>query len=31
MYSQAAQELAKLTDKEFALLSAIRGWRELEM
>ncbi len=31
MYSQAAQELAKLTDKEFALLSAIRGWRELEI
>ena len=31
MYSRAAQEFAKLTDKEFAALSATRGWRELEI
>ena len=31
MYSRAAQELAKLTDKELTALSAKRGWRELEI
>ena len=31
MYSKAAQEFAKLTDKEFAALSAERGWREVEI
>ena len=31
MYSRAAQELAKLKDKELTALSAKRGWRELEI
>jgi hypothetical protein len=31
MYSKAAQEFARLTDKEFAALSATRGWSELEI
>jgi|HubBroStandDraft_3_1064219.scaffolds.fasta_scaffold310223_1 hypothetical protein len=31
MYSQAAQEFAKLTNKELTILSAKRGWRELEI
>ena len=31
MYSQAAQEFAMLTNKELTILSAKRGWRELEI
>jgi hypothetical protein len=31
IYSKAAQEFAKLTDEEFAALTATRGWRELEI
>ena len=31
MYSRAAQELAKLTNRELTALSAKRGWRELEI
>jgi hypothetical protein len=31
MYSHAAQELAKLTEEQTELLSATRGWKELEI
>jgi hypothetical protein len=31
MYAKGAQEFAKLTDEEFAALTAKRGWRELEI
>ena len=31
MYSRAAQEFARLTEKELSMLSATRGWKELEI